>query len=106
MLNDRVNRSIRFTIDGLDTDNFRYYKVAVDTKNKLRHTKYFINGVYTTDNTSFIVDTDEDKTPTNIFKLTAIKPYYTKANGMTEFNGTLMQFDLEVARTLKSTTCC
>jgi len=99
MLNDRVNRSIRFTVDGLDTDNFRYYKVAVIQRTNLA-VKYFINGVYTTDNTSFIVDTDEDKTPTDIFKLTAIKPYYTKANGMTEFNGTLMQFDLETVEEL------
>jgi hypothetical protein len=99
MLNDRVNRSIRFTVDGLDTDNFRHYKVAVIQRTNLA-VKYFINGVYTTDNTSFIVDTDEDKTPTDIFKLTAIKPYYTKANGMTEFNGTLMQFDLETVEEL------
>ncbi len=99
MLADRVNRSIRFTVDGLDTDNFRYYKVAVIQRTDI-DIKYFINGVYTTDNTSFIVDTDEDKTPTDIFKLTAIKPYYTKSNGMTEFNGTLMQFDLETVEEL------
>ena len=94
MLADRVNKSIKFDVTGIDSEKFSYYKVIVIQRSDI-DTKYFINGVYTTDNTTFIVDTDEDKTPTDIHEITAIKPYYTKAKGMNEFQGTLMQYDLE-----------
>lgn len=104
-----TNYAIKLKIHNLDTENFRYYKVAVVERNNVNATQsVFLAGIYpTTDDTVLYThsgSTNDDiyiargnvslKKRMDFSTLTAIKPEWEKAKGTMVSGDTLWQYGL------------
>lgn len=88
-LADETNYAIKLAISGLDK-RFSYFKIAViQTTTVDQVQSYFEVGVYSTDTTSIVYTTSDDKKRTTLENLYAVKPNYTEAKGMMEAGGFL-----------------
>lgn len=105
-----TNYAIKLKVDNLDTENFKYYKVAVVERNNVNATQsIFLVGIYpTTDDTVIFTHSNSNgndgyKTRGNVtistrmdeYTLNAIKPQWEKAKGTMVSGDALFHYGLK-----------
>lgn len=104
-----TNYAIKLEVENLDTENFKYYKIAVVERNNIANTQSaFLVGIYpTTDNTVLYTHSGSSsddlyitrgnvsiKKRMNIATLLAVKPNWEKAKGTMVSGDTLFHYGL------------
>ena len=87
----QTNFGVKFEVENLDTD-YPYYKIALVFSGAISGINYYEEGIHSTSDREVYVTSLKGLKTISIQKLTALKPVYEKADGLTASNGTLLWY--------------